>query len=126
MPYIYVSVVQFQWDYQEKGQFVPTAVERNLLRRLRMANEIEGIIPYVTLKQCNTVHHKTKLEVPLCQLIDKIRTKLNGYTYVFKVQLFNRTIKNFERPNWKLDIEMVSFKHEVAISRLVHKIGSQF
>jgi len=43
----------------QKGQFVPTAGERNRLSRLRMANEIQCILTYVTRWQCNTVHSKT-------------------------------------------------------------------
>jgi len=33
--------------------------EENRLRRLRMAREIQCIIPYVTRYKCNTVHSKT-------------------------------------------------------------------
>jgi len=38
----------FNGTSTQKGQFVPTAGEGNWLSRLRMANEIQYIIPYVT------------------------------------------------------------------------------
>jgi len=38
----------FNGTSTQKGQFVPTAGEGNRLSRLRMANEIQCIIPYVT------------------------------------------------------------------------------
>jgi len=38
----------FNGTSTQKGQFVPTAREGNQLSRLRMANEIQCILPYVT------------------------------------------------------------------------------
>jgi len=38
----------FNGTLTQKGQIVPTAGERNRLSRLRMANVIQCIIPYVT------------------------------------------------------------------------------
>jgi len=38
----------FNGTSTQKGQFVPTAGERNRRSQLRMANEIQCIIPYVT------------------------------------------------------------------------------
>jgi len=38
----------FNGTSKQKGQFVPTAEEGNRLSRLRMANEIQCILPYVT------------------------------------------------------------------------------
>jgi len=42
----------------QKGQFGLTAEEGNRLSLLRMDNEIQCILPYVTRQQCNTVHSK--------------------------------------------------------------------
>jgi len=42
-----------------KGQFVTNAGEWNQFSRARMAKEIQCILPYVTWKQCNTVHRIT-------------------------------------------------------------------
>jgi len=44
----------FNGTSTQKGQFVPTAGVGNRLSRLRMANEIQCIIPYVIRQQCNT------------------------------------------------------------------------
>jgi len=45
----------------QKGQFVPTASagKGNWLKQIRIANEIQCTIPYVTRYKCNTVHDKT-------------------------------------------------------------------
>jgi len=45
----------FNGTSTQKGQFVPTAVEGNWLRQLKMANEIQCIMPYATQKQSKTV-----------------------------------------------------------------------
>jgi len=52
----------------QKGQFVPTAGEGNRLSWLRMTNEIQYILSYVTRKQGNvfTVKHLHKRNNRLC------------------------------------------------------------
>jgi len=45
----------FNGTSTQNGQFVSTAGQGNWLGWLRMANEIQRILPYVTRNQCNTV-----------------------------------------------------------------------
>jgi len=47
MPNVVVGWL-FNGTSTQKGQFVPTAGEGNRLSRLRMANKIKCILPYVT------------------------------------------------------------------------------
>jgi len=68
----------------QKGQFVPTAGrETDLVGRLRMANEIQCILSYVTQQQCNTVHSKT------LQLHKRNNRLSNPMTYFLIIQFAN-------------------------------------
>jgi len=67
----------------QKGQFVPTAGEGIRLRRLRMVNEIQCTIPFITRYQCNTVHSKTlQVHKRDSRLSNCTTYLLNAYYYV--------------------------------------------